>query len=105
MMTNEIERNREAAARVRASMAAEQKRQQARQGDEAGALRLMLEAFPVILRALNRKNVLTEKDRNDIRYMARRLAAGEVTLLGQIERAMDPKPSDAEDKKKRLGES
>ena len=92
------------AKKIQADMRGRALRAQQQANDEALTLKQMVAAWPIILRALNRRNVLTPADLNDIRFAVQRLENGGPSLRSQIERALEPKAQDIEDKKRRPDE-
>jgi hypothetical protein len=76
--------------------------QLAKSTDEAIAYQSILLAWPIVLKALNRRKILSLQELNDIRFAQRRYEEGGPTLARQIERALEPDLSDRDAKKKRL---
>ena len=63
---------------------------------EQQELRNMLRAFPVIVKALNRRGILTAADLNAIRF-----PDTEISVKVQMERAMEPKLQQRDEARKR----
>jgi hypothetical protein len=67
-------------------------------------IRAMLDMWPVLLRILNRK-MLTDADRNDLRFATQRREDEGLTFAVQMERALSQPLQARDDKRKRPGEN
>lgn len=63
----------------------------------------IVDAWPVLIRILNRRKVLNSEDRNDLRFATKRRRENALTFETQLERALEPSPAANDEKRQRRG--